>query len=139
MSIDDCNGCRSEDCDACVTRRQHAKHEHCLDCRECLTDDNTSSDDGDRCKKCVPCHHDCGCDSEYEHDAAIEESRRDFLRNPGPPPAHWDDETKKRVAAAIECEHRKTFLQHYAGSDAAGKPISAAEWDRLCATKADRS
>jgi len=36
MSIDDCNGCRSEDCDTCVARRYHAKHKHCLDCQRCL-------------------------------------------------------------------------------------------------------
>ena len=75
MSIDDCNGCRSEDCDACVTRRQHAKHKHCLDCRTCLDDASTSDHDGDRCKKCVPCRQECSCDSEYAHELAEDEFR----------------------------------------------------------------
>lgn len=53
MGIDDCNGCRSEDCDACFARREHAKHEHCLDCRACLTGDDRSEEDGDYCARCV--------------------------------------------------------------------------------------
>jgi len=113
MSIDDCNGCRSEDCDTCAARRYHAKHEHCLDCQRCLVGEkdagmkvfgihvgDASESDGDRCTRCVPCVQECACDSEYEHEMAEDESRRDFLR-------------------------------HYAGSDAAGKPMSAAEWHRL--------
>lgn len=102
MSIDDCKGCRSEDCDVCVTSRQHAKHEHCHDCRRCLVGDDQSENDDDRCTRCVPCVQECGCDSEYEHMLAEDEAMQDFLRNPGPPPAHWDAETVERVMATID-------------------------------------
>lgn len=114
MGIDDCNGCRSEDCDACATRRYHAKHEHCLDCKRCLIGErdngvhvfglhvgDQSENDGDRCTRCVPCVQECACDSEYAHELAEDEAMQDFLRNPGSPPAHWDAETVERVTATI--------------------------------------
>lgn len=114
MSINDCNGCRSPDCDTCVARRQHAKHEHCIDCQRCLIGEgdadirvfgrhvgDQSENDGDRCTRCVPCVQECSCDSEYEHMLAVDESRRDFLRSPGPPPAHFTDEEVARAEAGI--------------------------------------
>lgn len=104
MSIDDCNGCRSEDCDACVISRQHAKHDHCLDCRCCLLGEERSVNDGDRCMRCVPCVQECGCDSEYEHAMAEDEAMHEFLRNPGPPPTHFTDEQVERARSAIDSE-----------------------------------
>ena len=98
---------RGCDCDECFEARKHAKHEHCLDCQACLTDENTSDSDGDRCTKCVPCRQECGCDSEWAHAMAEDESMRDFLRDPGPMPAHWDDETRERVGAAVAREQAK--------------------------------
>lgn len=89
------------DCDTCFAYRQHAKHEHCLDCRACLGDENTSDNDGDRCTKCVPCRQECGCDSEWAHAMAEDESLRDFLRNPGPPPSHFSDEDTARALGAM--------------------------------------
>ena len=124
MSIDDCNGCRSEDCDTCAARRYHAKHEHCLDCQRCLVGEkdagfrvfglhvgDASENDGDRCTRCVPCVQECGCDSEYEHDAAIEESRLDFLRNPGPPPSDWSADRTARVYGRIAIEREKAGIK----------------------------
>lgn len=48
MNIDDCNGCRSEDCDACCERRKHAKHRHCTGCQGCLE----ACYELDECEKC---------------------------------------------------------------------------------------
>jgi len=53
------------------------------------------------CTRCT-CGHECDCDSVAAHEENEEESLRDFLRNPGPPPAHWDAETAERVTATVE-------------------------------------
>lgn len=42
------------------------------------------------------------CDSPEQHRAREAESLREFLLDPGPPPAHWDEETRQRVARALE-------------------------------------
>ena len=48
------------------------------------------------------CGHECCCDSKKAHAASQEESLREFLRDPGPPPAHWSPEVQELVARAVE-------------------------------------
>ena len=52
----------------------------------------------------------CGCDSDEEHEAFVEDSRRDFLRNPGPPPAHFTGEDVERALTAMN-EARRELLK----------------------------
>ena len=53
-------------------------------------------DDDDR-----GCGMECGCDTRAEHDAAMEESMQEFLRNPGPPPAHFSPNDVERALTAM--------------------------------------
>ena len=66
----------------------------------------TDSSDGDgRCSRCaVSCE--C-CDSEEEHEAAVQESMQDFLNDPGPPPAGMSEKSVARARSAIAEERAK--------------------------------
>lgn len=53
------------------------------------------------------CGRDCDCESEEAHDAAVEASLEDFLRDPGPPPAHMSPEGVARARKAMDEARRK--------------------------------
>lgn len=53
------------------------------------------------------CGYECGCDSIGEHDATVERSRLEFLRDPGPPPIGWSDERVARASRGIAEAQRK--------------------------------
>ncbi len=50
----------------------------------------------------VSCRRECDCESEEAHEAAVDEMERDFLRNPGPPPAHMSREAVARAMASTD-------------------------------------
>ncbi len=50
----------------------------------------------------MSCGRECDCESEEAHDAAMEESQREFLRNPGPPPAHLTGAKLSRTLQAMQ-------------------------------------
>ena len=106
-------------CSVCKahTKHEHCDESHCMDaagrcachvCGEC----GEFVDDGEKyCAECdKSCGQDCGCDSRTEHDAAIERSRLDFLRDPGPAPAHFTPEQTARAAKGIAEAQRKAGL-----------------------------
>lgn len=47
------------------------------------------------------CGRDCECDSLAAHEDAQAEAEKDFLRDPGPPPAHMSDDGVARARTAM--------------------------------------
>jgi len=43
------------------------------------------------------CGYECMCDSLEKHEAAVEQSRLDFLRDPGPPPSRFSSDQMERA------------------------------------------
>ena len=74
----------------------------CEECGEFVADGETICDACDK----EGCKRECGCDSLREHNAAILEQEKDFLRDCGPPPAHMSE---RGVAGALKAmsERRK--------------------------------
>lgn len=56
------------------------------------------------------CGYECGCDSIEEHDAEFERERLEFLRDPGPPPAHMSEDGVARARRGIAEARRKAGL-----------------------------
>ena len=46
------------------------------------------------------------CDSDEEHERALELAWRDFLLDPGSPPAHWDEDRARRVIRMVNAARR---------------------------------
>lgn len=57
------------------------------------------------------CGHECDCDSIEQHDEAIEQSRREFLANPGSPPNDWSPERVARTRRVIDRERERDALR----------------------------
>ncbi len=53
------------------------------------------------------CGRECDCESEEAHDAAVDEMERDFLRDPGPPPAHFTAAQTERAQRGIEAARKR--------------------------------
>lgn len=56
------------------------------------------------------CGRDCDCESLAAHEAAREEAERDFLRDPGQPPAHFTPEQAERARAGIREAQRAAWI-----------------------------
>jgi hypothetical protein len=57
------------------------------------------------------CGYECGCESEEVHEAARERSMREFLRDPGPPPASMSPESIERAWEQIVKARRETPIE----------------------------
>ena len=55
----------------------------------------------------MSCGRECDCESEEAHDAAVDESQRAFLANPGPPPAHFTPEQIERAMRGMKAERAR--------------------------------
>ena len=78
----------------------------CEECGEYVDDGETICDACDK----AGCKHECGCDSLREHNAAVEQSRLDFLRDIGEPPSHFTPEQTARAMTGIREAQRKAGL-----------------------------
>lgn len=123
----------------CAVCKEHAKHEHCdaeghcLDaaglcvchvchvcqvcqvCQEC----GEFVDEGARfCSACDKegCGDECMCETRTAHEESREESERDFLRDPGQPPAHWTENQKERARLGMEERRRKLSTEKHPGT-----------------------
>lgn len=56
------------------------------------------------------CGRDCDCESLAAHDAAQDEAEKDFLRDPGPPPADWSEDRVERARAGIREAQRSAGI-----------------------------
>ena len=55
----------------------------------------------------MSCGQECDCESEEAHDAAMEEAQREFLRDPGPPPAGMSPESVERAERGMAAARKK--------------------------------